>query len=209
MIIDKNQLLADIIRNVTAELGAPWTFKEPEEKGWSMYAQRPDGAKLYFSLDGPYTYNNPSRVNISGSINIGGEHSRAFVTVYEKSANGTGWERATPGSISVAIERGAAVIAKEIKRRLLPEYERVFALAVAQVAADKKYKEDKASNLQRLATASGVLLREYQGRTEENFHVSFKEAYGLVTTSNNTATIELRSLTIEQAELVLRALRGN
>jgi hypothetical protein len=146
-------------------------------------------------------------VSISGSLNIG--RNGAFVTVYE------GGQRLSPGSISVALSRGPEAIAKEITRRLLPEYLRIFALAVAKLQADNAYDFDVSANLHFLAKAIGTVVpskkddgNSYVEAQRESISFNRGEAYGTIRVSNKTAELHLRSLTITQAEHILNYIKG-
>ncbi len=136
-------------------------------------------------------------------LNVGKDGQ--YVQVYEKEADGKGWERAILPEISVALSRGSEAIAKEITRRLLPEYFRILALGIAQAEKDSAYANAKAVNFRVLAQAIGE--KEPQER-DENVHFSAGEAYGTIQASATTAELHLRSLTIDQAQHILKFLKG-
>jgi hypothetical protein len=119
----------------------------------------------------------------------------------------------------VALSRGPEAIAKEITRRLLPEYLRVYALAMAKLQADNAYDFEVSANLHLLAKAVGTVVpsdknpnNSYVEAQRES--ISFNEdhtrgeAYGIIRVSNKTAQLELRSLTLTQAVHILSYIKG-
>lgn len=203
-----NKELTVLTQAVAESLGADWFVPEQEDCNWSRKIQHKVlNATLYVAGDG---YNKPTKVNISGSMNVG--EGNKYVEVYEnvKRNDYTHWERVSAGSISVTIARGPEVIAKEIKRRLLPEYLRILALANAQVEKDRQYKATKLFNLERMAKAAGVTLlkpdKDYIDR-RESFSIRYGELYGDVQAGEKDVEIKLHSLTLEQAEALLRFVK--
>lgn len=202
------QELNNLTLDIASALG--WQYTQDDE-GFAKTINQPNGnAKLYISQ----RYGvNVTHVLISGSLHVGRDGQ--YVEVYENVVDSRGdftWERQNAGEISVAIARGPAVIAKEITRRFLPHYLHVLALAEAKVLADTAYETDVRLNLLRLAHAAGTTVAfddTNRWDKREAFSLSIGEVYGTVHASTKTATLELRSLTIEQAEKVLRLLKGN
>jgi hypothetical protein len=198
-----NQLAQEIAEN----LGNDW-FNSQDDEGYHKHLyQVGTNAKLYVSQ----SYGTKStHVVISGSLHVGRDGQ--YVEVYENvvdSRGGFTWERQSAGEISVAIARGPAVIAKEIQRRFLPHYLHVLALAEAKVVADTAYETDVRLNLRRLAKAADTTVTfddTNRWDKREAFSLSIGEVYGTVHASTKTATLELRSLTIKQAEAILQAL---
>ena len=204
--IERSEALRTIAFCVAEELGHPWAYVEPraEESNWSEFISNLEtGMKIYFSLHASKGYEVLDRVEVSGSLNIG--KNGQFVSVYE------GGQRLTAGSISVARDRGVVAIAKAIRSRFLPEYTRVYGLAVMKIAADSAYDYQVTANLQRLAKASDTVIPadkdNYRSEARSSFHLSMGEVYGTAQASNDTAQLELRCLTIPQAEYILRYLK--
>jgi hypothetical protein len=187
---------------VAFELGSDWTV-DFDDEGYVKYIKSlTSNAKLYLSQ----RYGTKStHVTIGGSLHVGRDGS--YVEVYAKGTDGTGWHRQNVGEITVAISRGPATIAKEITRRFLPDYLRILTLANAKVASDIAYETDVRLNLKRLAKAADTTVTFDDANRwdkREAFSLSIGEVYGTVHASNKTATLELRSLPIKQAEEVLR-----
>lgn len=65
--------------------------------------------------------------------------------------------------ISVAVSRGAAVVAKEIQRRLLPEVERITAGMKEKVAEALAYQDQSQANAEQFAAAIGGKILENHG----------------------------------------------
>jgi len=209
MSTESNAVLNTLAVNIAHLLSTNelWTFTPDEDASWTVHIDRADGAKLYLSLESSVGYDKHDRVHISGSLNIG--RNGAFVTVYE------GSQRLSPGSINVALSRGPEAIAKEITRRLLPEYLRVYALAMAKLQADNAYDFEVSANLHLLAKAVGTVVpsdknpnNSYVEAQRESITFNRGEAYGTIRVSNKTAELHLRSLTITQAEHILNYIKG-
>lgn len=199
--------LSALARQIAVELNklphgnTVWAHIEPTEDTYSVYLRNGTDARIYLSFD---SYNEPTRLSISGYLHIGKKGS--YVEVYERGEDGTGWYKVSPApSISVAIARGCAAIAKDIAKRFLPEYLRVFALAQTKVQSDADYEATIAANLQRLANVAKVTVRE---AGQKSFSFSTGESqYHTVAVSANDADLKLDSLTFEQAEHIIRYLR--
>jgi hypothetical protein len=213
MSTESNAVLNTLAVNIAHLLSTNelWTFTPDKDASWTVHIDRADGAKLYLHFESSKGYELKDRVSISGSLNIG--RNGAFVTVYE------GGQRLSPGSITVALSRGPEAIAKEITRRLLPEYLRVYALAMAKLQADNAYDFEVSANLHLLAKAVGTVVpsdknpnNSYVEAQRES--ISFNEdhtrgeAYGIIRVSNKTAQLELRSLTLTQAVHILSYIKG-
>lgn len=159
-----------------------------------------DHAVLYVST----SYYGKGRVSIDGSLNVGKNNS--YVRVYQTAKDGSGWHEQRVQSISVAASRGPAVIAKETVRRFLPEYTRILDLAIDQVRKDEKYLQSRQGARQRLQIAAGQIPDVSKEDDRQSFHISIGEVYGDVDVSDKTASVHLRSLTLEQAEKLLQYL---
>jgi hypothetical protein len=109
-------------------------------------------------------------------------------------------------SISCAPTKTAEQIAKDIKRRLLPEYLPLITRAIEKRDASEKYYEDSRNNLQQLAAIVG-----YEHRINKNEstakHVSGYSSDGaycdISTNDNGITDIKINNLTMDQAKRVL------
>ena len=197
--------LTVLTQGIADALGSEWEV-QMEDDNWSRRINHKLSQKrLYISGDG---YNKPTKVTISGYLNVG--ENGQYVQVYQAGTDGTGWHKQDPGSISVTIARGYEVIAKEIKRRFLPEYDRIMTLALAQVQKDKEYKDAKRANLERMANAAGHTLpakdERYQ-RRDDAFNVSFGHLSVEVKAGQSDIDIKIDNLTPAQAENLLQLLK--
>lgn len=161
-----------------------------------------DHAVLYVST----SHYGKGRVSIDGSLNVG--KNGQYVRVYQTAKDGSGWHEQRVQPISVAVSRGPSVIAKETLRRFLPEYLRILDLALDQVSKENNYLQARQAARKRLQIAAGKIPDVSKEDDRQNFHISIGEVYGDVDVSDKTASIHLRSLTVEQAEKVLRMVRN-
>lgn len=113
--------LPTLAREIAAELGEGWSTSHDSEGGhvFNVRLMGPDGACLNLTVD----WNSKGKVKIGGSY-LGGAHRLWGLNHYD---------------IGVSANRGAAKIAAEIKRRLLPDYlvelERFKGMMVAEQAS--------------------------------------------------------------------------
>jgi hypothetical protein len=202
--MDTKELTA-LTQGIASALGSEWEV-ELNDDNWSRRINHKLSKKvLYVSGDG---YNKPTKVNIGGSLHVG--ENGQYVQVYEKGNDGTGWERKDVPTIGVSIARGFDVIASEIKRRLLPEYDRLLTLALAQVQREQEYKNAKRANLERMARAAGHTLPaedERHQRRDNAFNVSFGNLSVEVKAGDKDVDIKINNLTPEQAEGLLQYLK--
>lgn len=213
---ERTQLLSHYGRNIAEALRAiaplkPWTFVEPTEDTYSVYLRNAGKARIYLQFDG-YGHEKPTRLSISGHLNIG--KNNQYVEVYEMGADGTGWYKASVPSITVTCAKNPEAIAKDIMRRFLPEYVRVLALAEDKLAKDTAYEAKIAANLLRLADVAGVEINSTEhlngrGEVRKDFTLCIGESqYHKVNVTDHDADLKLDSLTFEQAEYIIRYLKG-
>ncbi len=194
---ERTAALCGLARQVAVELRKldplhPWTFQEPTASTWSVYLRDAGAKRIYLQLVG--NYDNPDRVEISGCLNVGKNHQ--YVTVYE---NGS---RVSVTAITVGLSRGAQAIAKEITRRFLPEYSRIFSLAQDKVRDEQEYQAQVSENLQNLASAVGQSITIDDAN---NFSLrNVGNIYGKVRVSNDDAQLDLHNLTLAQAKHILK-----
>ncbi len=202
--MDNAQIIA-LTAEVAKALGDGWKYTPEDSVYQTIQGENQASLSLHLTRT---SYTKPSdRMTIGGSLNVG--KGGSYVEVYEKGADGTGWNRASVSDITVAIARGPEAIAKEITRRFLPEYLRVLRLAQEKAKENNAWDAAVTANLKRLAQAAGTVVPtdKHPGKDVRNsLHVSIREAYGTIQASNNTAQLELRSLSIEQAEYILTYL---
>jgi hypothetical protein len=215
---ERTAALAGLGRQIAVELRYTsayyvWTLNEPTED--NVYLRNAENdARIYLGFEGYGDMHEKARVVISGHMHIG--KNGQYVEVYEKGAatpehpQGSGWNRVTAPSITVAASRGCAAIAKGIARRFLPEYLRVYQLGVDKVTADTAYDNAITKNLQRLATVAGETLQthdRYSAEVQKSFTWKHGTHYDTVTASAEDCSLKLDTLSIEQAEYIIRYLK--
>ena len=120
--LDAAQRLA---RELANALGRGWHWKEPDESFPTGYVQGPDGRELGVSIE---TYGSRK-----GKVEIRGVLPR-------RDAKGDYFDAGVKApSIGVGGDRGIDAIARDVQRRLLPDYEDVFARANEALARRNEY----------------------------------------------------------------------
>lgn len=96
-------------------------------------------------------------------------------------------------------------IAKDIKRRFLPEYQRIFEKIEAKIAQDLLYESTKDANFNSLLAAGPSILKRGYGTQKAVLDIG--EGWGGVEMeSSSTVKIELRSIPIELALRLIATL---
>jgi len=203
---ERTQKLSALAREIAVALNRlvplrPWTFVEPSEDTYSVYLRNAGKARIYFQFD-DWAHDEPKRLSVSGYMHIGKNNSH--VEVYEKG------ERLTAPRITVGTARGAEAIAKDITRRFLPEYLRIFALAEEKVAKEIAYENAQAALLSECLRVCGKVRASHgyaQGKgtaylDPENYRKN-------VEFSCNDKTIDAKfdDLTLEQVKHIIEYLK--
>jgi hypothetical protein len=191
--------LVQLTQDIAKELGTDWTFKPLDEPYPTQYLKGPNEAELAIRIE---TYGSrKGRVEVHGNFHIG--RNREFIDVREWN-HGTS-ERCKLPEISVSGTRGAEAIAKEIKRRFLPEYLPLLQKAIDKRDAANSYEDKTRANLTALATIVNAHVPTERDRTTASFYHNDR-AYGNVQCSGDSVTLKLCSLTMKQAERILTLL---
>lgn len=192
---ERNTLLVAITKDVATALGMPWAFSPMDEPYPTQYIQGEGLAKLSLSIE----YNHTDRISISGVLNIG--KNGQYVVVYDRD---NGNNRAAVPTITVAINRGAAAIAKAIVSRLIPEYFRILNIAIDQMEKSNAYESARNATLSKLAAIVNASAPKEDADRFSFYHS--ERAYGTVWAGDKSANLDLHNLTIEQAEYILTYL---
>ena len=120
----------NLAQAVAVSLGPEWTYNHAERT-----ITRADGAGFYLS------------VRADKRVHLGGD--RPAGTSYGSVGN-------PPKGITVAMSRGPQAIAREIERRLLPEYLRWYAQAVRRLAETQAVETARTELLSEMAAIIGV-----------------------------------------------------
>jgi hypothetical protein len=198
--VDLVQLTKDIAFFLNeGETTVKWTFKPLDEPYPTQYIKGPNESELAVRIE---TYGSrKGRIEIHGNFHIG--RNREFIDVREW--NHSTSERCKLPEISVSGTRGAAAIAKEIKRRFLPEYFPLLQKAIDKRDAANSYEDNTRANLTALAAIVNASVPTERDRTTASFYHNDK-AYGDIQVSGDSVTLKLSSLTMKQAQSILAML---
>lgn len=171
---------------VSAELGEGWSLDA--DQNWSAQVRGPASQMLSLSSG---SYNDLTRVVIHGVFPRDHRGEYPYMRPADKA------------EISVASDRGAAVIAKEIRRRLLPTYEPALAALLARQA-------DALSDYERRLTF-GTHVIEAWGRgdqAEDGKGYDVWLRHGAVRLGSYPSSVDLQlTVSPEVALVVLRLVR--
>jgi hypothetical protein len=104
--------------------------------------------------------------------------------------------------------RGPEAIAREIKRRFLPGYFRIWSLLQTRIIADIEIDCRKRNNLQRVLDSTQI-IKPYSLNQLNRVGIIHDGSYGSVwMDSPDSVRLELRSLPVEVACAVLKTLEG-
>lgn len=129
---EKQQTANKITRNVAAHLRAMdeqlWQTQDCEMRGTRLFDG--NGREIYLRID---SYQNPNRVEVSGSYPASEDGTRYWPSdIWEDG------EKLAGPEITVATDRGAEVIAREILRRFYPRYIEIWVQLFRRAAARNK-----------------------------------------------------------------------
>lgn len=156
-----------------------------------------DGRKIDFSDGKGVQREARKRLNISGHWPQNGDNGpiMSLYQVGEKSP-----------SIEVSRDRGAAVIAREIVRRFLPEYTRIWLKCQEKINATNRHLADTEHNFRKLCKVLGidpvkVSRHGLQDQAKISVYEYFRGAgYGEITVTGSSVDFHLRSLPLDVAE---------
>lgn len=189
----KTKALTELTTGLAKELGAPWKVIPNEERNYPTHKiENGDGAVLWVSI----IWNHKDRANISGSLFLG--RGNQHVTVYENN------ERAKVPDITVALARGPAAIAKDVQRRLLPEYLRILELAKAQVKRENETTAKRQANIRKLAAVTGDKVPDFERDPDTSRFWTHRGTLDIH--YDGSVSLERFTMTIEEAEYILRYL---
>lgn len=186
----------ELVAQVAASLGEPWRLDT--DPGWDEHHGR--------QLIGPEVAGHPAQLffyspwNRSGRIAIHGCYprdaalrSRAAVRV----------------EITVSRERGPAVIAREIIRRLLPTYLGALNAVAVALAAEDAAMQARREVASRLRAILGLEPDSHHSdRDRDRLHVRVGDAFGHINIGYGAADvrIELHAVPVAAAEAMLNTL---
>lgn len=170
---------------VAAELGFTVDTNPDVAEHRGVYLDGPDGERLFVALD----WRNADRVEISGTFPPNDVYGL------------------TRPEIGVSRDRGPAVIAREITRRLLPGYREQLAQVAEANARRDAARTARNAAAARIRDITGGRSHDDTTRSTIHLPVLDDRGYGEVTLNHDgsKAEITLRSVPVEVAERLLRA----
>lgn len=145
----KTERLKSLVLLVVEALGSPWKMSSHDAKHESSY---------WVHIEGE----NSERLSfIFGTGTRGADEAEDRITVsgsYPRCADGDYLTPSSHPSISVRVDRGPAVMARDIQRRLLSDYRVVLAEVLARKAESDSFADIWHRNMARLAVAFGAKL---------------------------------------------------
>ena len=176
----------DQVRQIANALGSDYAAELPKDETWNERTiTGPNNER--FSV-GPI-WNKPDMLQIRGEYpNDGRGHTYAP-------------RPHTVATIRVRVDRSPAIIAKEIKRRFLPQYQPVLEKAMERKFSHEDYDRDRLSLGQELAAILGVQCNE-DGHSV--FGIGEGSYADVEAGGEGTACLNLRSIPADKARAILR-----
>ena len=187
--------LTQLAHDLSAALPGNWTVK-PIDNSWYVMLTRDDSAELSISNG-----RKDSTRHISSGATV--DHARDYLPYQDKFPD-----------IHVSKTKSAAVIARDIERRIFPELERLLVIVLKGKAERDAHNLLTLNNAARL---SALLDRDeprisndgYQAEVSNYIGTNLDEhRHAKVTIRGNCIEIEIDALTVGEAEAILRIARG-
>jgi hypothetical protein len=165
-----------------------WT-PEPNDNNLVGILRRPDGAGIYLRAISPYATN--CRIEVSGTYPAGHIPS------------------GSRHIISISPKRTPQDMAKDIQRRFLPAYDRLYIECLDAANNECRRLQDKIETTQRLANLLGVAYRPPDDATAiPKLSWSEGEFHAYVRTENGRVYLDRVSMSLEQFERMVAAIRA-
>ena len=185
---------------VIAGLPGAWTVPEVDEQfGIHTGALlRSDGLKI-FSRANHYGF----REKIQFSFIRPRDDKGNYVELYDE--NG----RISDPSIACSLSKTEDKLAQDIVRRLLPDAERIFALANEKINSFKEAQDKRLALLRQMTEAAQVELPEQDRYGNQSFYFPLGQNNSCeISTGYSSVDISLRNLPPHRAERIIRFLRS-
>jgi hypothetical protein len=199
MMNEVNKIELAKVCNALAKHFDGWTLEETGETFDYRWKLRRNGMEIGLSLD----WSKKDRLNIATwawpkytKLDRGEVRSETITpsSLYDP-------KESSP-SISVAWNRGPEVIAKEIKRRFLPEYERIYARCAEKAASYQKHENESRQNWENICAAIGKDTRHNRHYVSAGGDLNVT-----VENRNGSAHIEMYC-NADQLVKIIRILKG-
>jgi hypothetical protein len=140
------------------------------------------------------------RVNVSGSFPRGPDNH--WVTPYDDKGN----EFPSP-KISISPDKTVDQMVTDIRRRFLPYYEKRMEMVQKQIAKDSAHTDQTTKNM-RILKGKPVSDYEAKQKTIRGYDIFPDGKYGEVKVDGDEVEIQASHLTIQQAQQIIRIIRG-
>lgn len=198
--IDKTAITHEYAKAVAPLLGEGWVYVAPSEQRWWAGINGPDDQGLHLS------YEIPDRQNPHGRYiwRVNYPRDKAGHEIGPKYGE-------TRVSITTSGAKSPAEAVKDLKRRLLPAYQEQLVDCRRRAAENNAYEAATARNAERLGRAlPGLKIpKHHTDTTTARMYLPdyiSRSLSGDVTVSGESVSMELRSLTVDTAEAILRVL---
>jgi len=191
-----------LARDLAEALGDDWHWEKPDEDHVSGYIDGPDGRKLGVHIE-TYGAQEGKKGEISGWLP-------------QRDAQGDYFDAGVKRpSIGFTVARGVDAIARDVQRRLLPDYEVAFQRTQEALARRNEYLAETTDSIAAIVEAVpdlGWRRRpefEEKIRHREDSSASFDlegAGWGDIKAHGDSVSLEARSLSREQVIRMLKAL---
>lgn len=181
--------VAEVAAALSEADGKTWRVEDTESY-WQRRLVNDDGEALYASEE----------------VRSG----KATFTAWAEPSNQVRYHETSRFSAGVSVSRGAAVAAREITRRLLPDARQTSEVLRQRQAADDDYRARKAALTAEVAAVAGVEWPTGQRGDDESFRLNLSKGYGFARVSlygGGTVDLKLDSLPVDVAKRVLEVLK--
>ena len=184
---DRSAITETECREIAAALGEGWTVEPVTSGHRAATLTGPDSQALTLCVDWRHT----DRLEIRGDI----------PTPYDRRQYDY-----RPAEITVSRDKGAAKIAADITRRLLPDYLPKLAASLEVERAHSEYVDSVTNTAGYLETAAGRVLSPMTHRSSETskeYSLRLSHGYGNATVRADSVSLELNGITPDQARRIL------
>lgn len=200
--------LLSLLTQTVAALPGQWAVSMREEDAHRATLTRADGFTLYVTAGG---YNNVNRLRFGYSRPRDDHASNGgYITLYE------GHNRLSDPDITAADSKTPTQLAGDIARRLLPEAERIHALALAYLAQQTAARNARNATAERIAAALGQPMPDPADRNRDTDPVfrfeasdSYQNGYGDARISGQSVSFDLRNIPADKAVELCKWLTAN
>lgn len=114
----------------------------------------------------------------------------------------------TEPTMGFSMSRDPSDIGNTVKKRFLPEYQRLYTLCLEAKAKEDKYFADKAGILERLSKLGGELWVHTDGR-EPSLQINDSRSYTTVKSSSDSVSMDIRYISEDKAAAIVKILTTN